>query len=167
MIITLCGSARFEDWFHAWNEALTLAGHTVFSLACFPSIKGAQAWYDEPTKVALDAAHRRKIDASEAIMVLNAFAYIGESTLAEIGYARDRGKQVYFLESWGEGLGIGENHFKEYRDRCRDYFGGRHASFPASPIDTFGGPSVWSILGAGGSFERTAALRALPEGKFR
>jgi hypothetical protein len=166
MIITLCGSARFEDWFHAWNEALTVAGHTVFSLATLPSVKGMREWYDEPTKVALDAAHRRKIDASDAILVLNAYAYIGDSTLAEIRYASEQGKKVYFLESWGEGLGLSRNHTKVCLDEAREYFGGYHATFPASPIDTFGGPSVWSILGAAGSFERTAALRALPE-KFR
>jgi hypothetical protein len=29
MIITLCGSSRFEPWFHAWNQALSLSGHVV------------------------------------------------------------------------------------------------------------------------------------------
>ena len=40
LTITLCGSARFEAEFHKWNKALTLSGHTVFSLGCFPSIEG-------------------------------------------------------------------------------------------------------------------------------
>lgn len=55
MIITLCGSARFEQDFHEWNERLTLAGHCVFSLAVFPSIKGGEKnWYTDEVKQTLD-----------------------------------------------------------------------------------------------------------------
>ena len=107
MVITLCGSARFERLFKATELALTLCGHAVFGLARYPSDEGGDKdWYDEGTKAALDEAHKRKIDASDVVVVLNFCAYIGESTLGEVEYARARGKDVRFLESWGEGLGL-------------------------------------------------------------
>lgn len=102
MIITLCGSARFEDEFHAWNEHLTLRGHTVFSLAVFPSTKGKKDWYDAATKITLDTAHLRKIDASEAIFVIvgpeGEPRYVGESTAREIKHATLTGKLVYYSD---------------------------------------------------------------------
>lgn len=99
MIITLCGSARFEDKFHIWNEALTLSGHTVFSLAIFPSTKGGRKdWYDEHQKMLLDAAHLDKIEKSNAIVVLNHEGYIGDSTRREIIWASRKDKRLYALQ---------------------------------------------------------------------
>ena len=72
VIVTLCGSARFEELYHYWNERLTLAGYTVFSLAVFPSQKPAgKSWYTEEQKQELDAAHMRKIAASDAVFVID------------------------------------------------------------------------------------------------
>lgn len=103
MIVTLCGSARFEDEFHYWNEFLTLNGFVVFSLAVFPSRKGVKEWYTSIQKSQLDAVHKRKIDASRAIFVITGpvgdraeNAYIGTSTRSEIEYAQDTGKIVVF-----------------------------------------------------------------------
>jgi hypothetical protein len=106
MIITLCGSARFEAAWHYWNERLTLDGHTVFSLAVFPSVKGSKNWYSDATKLELDAAHIRKIDASEAIFVVvqslnNTDRYIGESTSREIAYAKTTGKLIFYSDRVG------------------------------------------------------------------
>lgn len=102
MIITLCGSARFERLFRVWNEVLTLAGHTVFDLAVYPSEKqGTKQWYTDLEKIKLDAAHLNKIAASDAIVVLNLYGYIGESTMREVMFARASGKQIFFLESVG------------------------------------------------------------------
>jgi hypothetical protein len=102
MIITLCGSARFERLFKVWNEALTLAGHTVFDLAVYPSEKdGVKQWYTDLEKIKLDAAHLQKIAKSDAIVVLNLYGYIGESTLREIMFANASGKSIFFLESEG------------------------------------------------------------------
>ncbi len=103
MIITLCGSARFEDAFHYWNERLTLDGHMVYSLSVMPSYKGRKDWYDDETKRKLDDIHKMKINASEAIFVITGRTlsapgvppYIGESTLAEISYASARRKHIY------------------------------------------------------------------------
>ncbi len=120
MIITLCGSARFEPWFHMWNRALGLAGHCVFGLSSYPSQnEGDKDWYTPEQKEVLDKVHFDKIKASDAILVLNCFAYIGESTLRELEYAKHLGRRVYMLESWGEGYGISINHTKEWRDSTR------------------------------------------------
>lgn len=113
MIITLCGSARFEKWFHSWNEVLSLSGHCVFGLGSYPSFhEGEKNWYSPEQKNVLDAVHKWKINLSEAILVLNPFAYLGESTLSEIRHATVKKKQIYYLQSWGEGCGVGANHFK-------------------------------------------------------
>ena len=96
MIITLCGSARFEDKFKYWNKVLTLAGHTVFSLAVYPSDEGGKDWYSAEEKLALDRAHIQKIDASEAILIINSGAYIGESTQREVDHAIRIGKMRFY-----------------------------------------------------------------------
>lgn len=111
MIVTLCGSNRFEPFFHVWMEALSLSGHAVFGLSAYASYKEGTCpdptkWYTKDEKELLDQVHKCKIDASHAIVVLNLFGYIGESTMAEVIYAKERRKDMYFLESWGAGLGF-------------------------------------------------------------
>lgn len=98
MRITLCGSARFEQQFHEWNEKLTLAGHIVYDLSVHQSLKGNKDWYNEETKIKLDLAHLGKILHSDAIVVLDVNAYTGFSTKREIQWARMCDKEVYWLE---------------------------------------------------------------------
>jgi len=168
MILTLCGSARFEPWFHIWNEILTLSGHTVFGLAVYPSVKGGEKnWYTDAEKARLDRAHLDKIRNSNGVLILNPFAYIGESTLNEIAFAREQGKLLYALESWGKGNGIGRNHFQSVQEAAKKY-----GVYTGSPIDTFhphfAGP--WDLLPEAGRFrsklvDRLNAFRAEYEGK--
>jgi hypothetical protein len=159
VIITLCGSARFEHWFHAWNEALSLSGHVVFALAAYPSQHaGVKNWYTPEDKEVLDAVHKGKIDASHAILVLNAFAYIGESTLSEIDHAHSGRKTVYFLESWGKGLGISEDHSALIRMTAWEMF--KVPKDYGSPIDTFNDPGPWGLLPDAGR-RRSAIVHAL------
>lgn len=133
MVITLCGSARFENLFHEWNKKLTLSGHVVFSLAAFPSIEGDKFWYDDRQKGILDQIHKAKISHSDAIVVLNKHAYIGESTLSEIQWAKITGKEIFFLEQWGQNLGPGsQNESDEFLDEVFSKFG----FYPKSPIST-------------------------------
>lgn len=99
MRITLCGSAKFEKEFKEWNKNLTLAGHVVYSLACYPSDNGGKDWYDQDQKSILDIMHLAKIDNSEAIVVINENFYIGESTKREIIYARYRGKEIFYTSN--------------------------------------------------------------------
>jgi len=174
MIITLCGSARFEPWFHAWNEALSLSGHVVFSLAAYPSqYEGVKEWYTKEEKAVLDAVHKGKIDVSHAILVLNVFAYIGESTLSEIEHARrgerwrdasDRAlplKTTYFLESWGEGNGIGGNHFEHIQKAAFEKFGvPRNFGSPIRTATSNTCPDPWGLLPDAGA-RRSAIVNML------
>lgn len=96
MRITLCGSARFEKYFKEWNKRLTLAGHVVYSIACYPSDNGGKDWYTERQKKMLDEVHFAKIDNSDAIFVIDIDGYIGSSTAREIGHAIATGKEVIY-----------------------------------------------------------------------
>jgi len=46
----------------------------------------------------LDEMHKRKIDLSDEIFVINKNGYIGSSTSSEIEYATKLGKKVNYLE---------------------------------------------------------------------
>ena len=145
MIITLCGSARFERHYHAWNKILTLSGHTVFGLTAYPSTEGGNKdWYDDETKRLMDEAHFRKIEASDAVFFINRFGYMGESTMAEARFAFERDKIVYFMESWGIGFGInnignGGRHNDGITELCQKYLG---KNWSASPMNTTTGCTV-------------------------
>lgn len=100
MIITLCGSARFEREFHEWNKKLTLAGHVVFGMTTYPSIEnGNKNWYTEDQKTWLDLIHYAKIMNSQGIVVINVEGYIGESTKKEIRWAKIINKHIYYIHS--------------------------------------------------------------------
>jgi hypothetical protein len=129
MVITLCGSARFEHLFHAWNEALTLSGHVVFGLATYPSVKGKKEFYNEHEKALLDKAHKLKIDNSDCVLVLNRFAYIGESTMSEIEHAISKNKMIVFIESWAKGNGICSMHTEHVQRQCMAATGGVSSTF--------------------------------------
>ena len=96
LVITLCGSTRFKDEFIKWNKLFTLQGYIVFSCAFF-----AHTDNDKLTpynKRILDEVHKKKIEMSDMIFVLNRDGYIGESTRNEIEWAQELGKQIIYLE---------------------------------------------------------------------
>lgn len=98
MILTLCGSARFESVWHEANKQLGLLGHISFSLMTFPSVEnGEKTWYTEAEKQSLDLAHLAKIEESDAVVMLNVNGYLGESSLRELEWARIRNKKIYWL----------------------------------------------------------------------
>lgn len=94
-VITLCGSTRFKDDFERVNRELTLLGNIVISVGAFGH---AGDNFTDEQKVMLDDIHKRKIDMSDAIYVINKGGYIGSSTRSEIKYAIAHGKQVIFME---------------------------------------------------------------------
>ncbi len=103
-IITLCGSTRFKDEFIKVQKDLTLKGNIVISVGLFGHSGDDEVWenMDEgtltKTKEMLDDMHKRKIDLSDEIFVINVGGYIGESTKSEIEYARRTGKKINYLE---------------------------------------------------------------------
>lgn len=94
-VITLCGSTRFKDQFLEVQKELTLKGWIVISVGCF-SHQGDEL--SELQIAVLGDMHRRKIDMSDAIFVINVGGYIGESTKSEIEYAKEHNKKIMYLE---------------------------------------------------------------------
>ncbi len=97
-VVTLCGSIRFKDDFIKVQKALTLEGKIVISVGLFEH--SGDAITDEQ-KIMLADMHKRKIDMSDTIFVINKDGYIGESTISEIEYAESTGKMVTYLEGSG------------------------------------------------------------------
>lgn len=95
--MTLCGSTRFKDAFMEAQKRLTLEGNIVISVGLFGHSGDNEVW-TEGTKEMLDNMHKRKIDMSDGIYVINVGGYIGESTRSEIDYATKNGKTVEYLE---------------------------------------------------------------------
>lgn len=95
-VITLCGSTKFKNVFLEMLEILTLGGWVVL----LPGYFGHCARFpiQEDVKEQLDSLHKKKIDMSDAIYVLNVDGYIGESTRSEIEYALANNKQVIYYE---------------------------------------------------------------------
>lgn len=104
-IVTLCGSTKFKKEFLEIQKKLTLLGYIVISVGLFGHSGDNEVWenMDEgthtKTKSMLDDMHKRKIDLSDMIYVINVGGYIGESTRSEIEYAISTGKEVRYLES--------------------------------------------------------------------
>jgi hypothetical protein len=99
-VVTLCGSTRFMDAFFEEGWRLTLEGNIVLSVGVvkYAADHGAEA-LGQDVADRLDELHKRKIDLSGSIFVLNVGGYVGPSTAGEIEYAREHGKQIAFLES--------------------------------------------------------------------
>lgn len=104
-VITLCGSTRFKEEFMKAQKDLALQGNIVISVGLFGHSGDSEVWenMDEgtltKTKEMLDDIHKRKIDMSDEIFVINVGGYIGESTKSEIEYAKKNGKKVKYLEN--------------------------------------------------------------------
>ena len=107
-VITLCGSTRFKDEFMEAQKKLTLEGNIVISVGLFGHSGDSEVWenMDEGTltrtKEMLDDMHKRKIDMSDEIFVINVNDYIGSSTRSEIEYAISTNKKVNYLEPHSE-----------------------------------------------------------------
>ena len=96
-VITLCGSTKFRDVFEAEQKRLVLEGNIVLTINNLRADGKDVVWTDE-LKIMLDDMHKRKIDMSDEIFVINKNGYIGESTRSEIEYAKKTGKKVNYLE---------------------------------------------------------------------
>ena len=98
MIVTLCGSVRFEPDFHTASLELGRRGIICFTLVVFPAIgtdvsdRGAPLDTDFD-KIILDLGYFHKIVKSDAVLVVGS-GYIGKSTSREILWASVVGKPV-------------------------------------------------------------------------
>lgn len=94
-IVCICGSTRFRAEMTAANRTETLAGRVVVA----PGVFGHDG--DEMTeadKVRLDGLHRDKIRLANEVLIVAPGGYIGESTRAEIEFAKRLGKPIRWYE---------------------------------------------------------------------
>jgi hypothetical protein len=103
-IITLCGSTRFAEQMLIKQWEFTKQGHVVLSWCALPDsyFQGENKTHigdQENVKEIVDEVHKRKIDLSDEIFVLNINGYIGDSTRSEIEYAKKNNKSIYYEES--------------------------------------------------------------------
>lgn len=96
-IITLCGSTKFKDDFYRMQKELTLAGWIVLMPGVFGHA-GDQEVLVGSVKETLDDMHKSKIEMSDAIYVINKDNYIGTSTQSEIEWAKNLGKDIFYME---------------------------------------------------------------------
>lgn len=97
-VITLCGSTKFKDEFMQQQKRLTLEGNIVISVGLFGHVDGDyKTIITDEIKEMLDDIHKRKIDMSDAIFVIDVDGYIGSSTRSEIEYAKATGKEIMYL----------------------------------------------------------------------
>lgn len=97
-VVVLCGSMRFADQMaEVAIEESVLRGSLVVKPDCNLKVEHP-LWADpaeaEALKVRLDDQHRQKIRLAHRVIVVG--DYLGDSTRAEIAYARELGKPVRF-----------------------------------------------------------------------
>ena len=91
-VVTLCGSIRFAAEHLAAHRRLSLEGRVVL-LPALP-VPGDNLL---PADVeVLAALHRRKIDMSDRVHIVNPGGYVGASTASEVAYAEAAGKEVTY-----------------------------------------------------------------------
>lgn len=101
-VITLCGSTKFKKEFQEIQKKLTLEGNIVISVGLFGHSGDNEVWENQDentltkTKKMLDDMHKRKIDMSDEIFVIDVGGYIGESTKSEKDYANNQNKPVRY-----------------------------------------------------------------------
>lgn len=97
-VVVLCGSMRFaEEMTEVAIEESVLRGALVLKPDCNMKLPH-RLWADpvkaEALKLRLDGQHRQKIRLADRVIVVG--DYVGDSTRAEIAYARELGKPVTF-----------------------------------------------------------------------
>lgn len=96
-IVCICGSTRYMGLMVEANLQETADGNIVVAPGCnmkIPHPRWADPVEAEALKVCLDDLHRAKIRLANEVLVVG--PYIGDSTRAEIAYARSLGKPVRF-----------------------------------------------------------------------
>jgi len=87
---------RFWDKIQEMSERLELEnGYVVLGIT--PIVSGREL--TERERALLGELHKTKIDLSDAIFVVNVGGYIGESVKQEIEYAKENGKEIFYLEN--------------------------------------------------------------------
>ncbi|WP_399138958.1 hypothetical protein Q3A86_16000 [Streptomyces sp. NBUA17] len=96
-IVVICGSTRFMTDMAEADLRETRAGKIVVKPGC--DMKSPHELWSDPVeaealKSRLDDLHRAKIRLADEVLIVG--GYIGDSTRAEIAYARSLGRPVRF-----------------------------------------------------------------------
>ncbi len=91
--ITLCGSLKFQKEMMIVAEELALDGNCILT-PTYPVMKNIEITEEQFEK--LKEAHFKRIELSDAILVVNVNNYIGNSTNLEINYAKKLGKEIIY-----------------------------------------------------------------------
>lgn len=83
-ILTICGSSRFKDRMEEIARTATREGYMVL----MPHLYGHKGDKVDDIKDMLDDLHKAKIEKADLVYVVNPDGYVGESTAAEIEWAR-------------------------------------------------------------------------------
>ena len=92
-IITLCGSLKFKKEMMTVAEKMALKGYCVLT-PVYPVLENMERTEEQLIK--LKEAHFKRIELSDAILVVNVNNYIGESTNLEIEYAKKLDKEIIY-----------------------------------------------------------------------
>jgi len=92
-IITLCGSLKFQKEMMVIAEKMALEGNCILT-PTYPVIENIEI--TEEQIAMLKEAHFKRIEISDAILVVNVNNYIGNSTTLEIEYAKKLGKEIIY-----------------------------------------------------------------------
>ena len=92
-IITLCGSLEFQKEMMKVAEKIALDGYCVLT-PVYPVLENMERTEEQLIK--LKEAHFKRIELSDAILVVDINNYIGNSTNLEIDYAKKLGKEIIY-----------------------------------------------------------------------
>ena len=92
-VITLCGSLKFQKDMMIVAEKMALEGNCILT-PVYPILENNEKT-DEQINM-LKEAHFKRIELSDAILVINVNNYIGNSTNLEIEYAKKLEKEIIY-----------------------------------------------------------------------
>ncbi len=92
-IVTLCGSLKFRKEMMTIAEKMALDGNCILT-PVYPVLENIER--TEKQLIKLKEAHFKRIELSDAILVVNVNNYIGDSTNLEIEYAKKLGKEIIY-----------------------------------------------------------------------
>ena len=93
-IVTLCGSLKFQNEMMIIAEKMALEGYCILTPA-YPVLENMEI--TEKQLINLKEEHFKRIELSDAILVINVNNYIGNSTNLEIEYAKELGKEIMYF----------------------------------------------------------------------
>ena len=94
-IITICGSLKFQKEMMILAEEMALEGNCVLT-PTYPVLENIKLTEEQLSK--LKEEHFKRIELSDAILVVNVDNYIGDSTKIEIEYARKQRKEIIYYK---------------------------------------------------------------------